>query len=248
MEVVSELPWATVWRDGDLYRKQCRASQRFEVPLTVALSARWPDRVTELVEHGDDWFTMRDAGSPIGTFGDREDAWAAALPLYAELQRGEAAHAAEHLAAGVPDQRPATLVERFAEFPQFATFAPRFAELVGSLTLPPTVQHDDLHPGNVFAKDARVRILDWGDTVIGHPFASLVITLRTHDGDTTRLRDAYLEAWGRGYAAELDAALQVGAFTRILSWQRIASVTHDPRSFEALERNVEWFLENVVRS
>jgi hypothetical protein len=248
MEVVSERPWATVVRDGGLFRKHCRASQRFEVPLTVALASRWPDRVTELVEHGEDWFTMRDAGVPIAAVGDQEDAWLAALPLYAELQRGETERAAEHLAAGVPDQRVDGLVERFETYPEFRAFAPRFAELIGSLTVPATVQHDDLTAGNVFAKDGRVRILDWGDAVIGHPFASLVVTLRTYDGSAQPLRDAYLEPWGPGYGSELDAALQVGAFTRILSWQRIASITRDPRSYEALERNVEWFLENVASS
>ena len=39
-------------------------------------------------------------------------AWLVALPLYAELQRGEAAHARDHLAHGVPDLRVATLRSR----------------------------------------------------------------------------------------------------------------------------------------
>jgi hypothetical protein len=62
-------------------------------------------------------------------------------------------------------------------------------------------------------------------------------------GETAQpLRDAYLEVWGREYGDELDAALQVAAFTRILSWQRI-----DPTS-PSLEANIEWFLEHVASS
>src|SRR5207253_5495850 len=52
------------------------------------------------------WLLLLDAGRPLRVFG-REglEAWLRVLPLYAELQLGEAARAAEHLAAGVPDQR-----------------------------------------------------------------------------------------------------------------------------------------------
>jgi hypothetical protein len=31
---------------------------------------------------------------------------------------------------------------------------------------------------NVYAKGERLRVLDWGDTSISHPFASLVVTFR----------------------------------------------------------------------
>ena len=46
-------------------------------------------------------------------------------------------------------------------------------------TVPDTIQHDDLHDGQVFLKDGRYRILDWGDTVVSHPFYSLTVALRS---------------------------------------------------------------------
>jgi hypothetical protein len=241
MELISDAPWATVWRDGDTWLKRCNAVQLHEVPLTVALAARWPDRVPELLEHGDDWLLLADAGTPLQALGDAVEAWKIALQLYAELQQGEAAHADGHLAAGVPDQRVETLVERYETFPdeRLRPFAPRFRELCARLTLPPTVQHDDLHAGNVFAKDGRVRVLDWGDAVIGHPFTSLVIPLRVHADIAGELQAAYLDAWPSEARSELDAALAVGAFTRILSWQRIGEQ-------KPLRKNVEWFLANVA--
>ena len=41
-----------------------------------------------------------------------------------------------------------------------------------------TVQHDDLHLANVYERGGRFRLLDWGDTSIAHPFASLVVPFR----------------------------------------------------------------------
>jgi hypothetical protein len=64
MELVSEAPWATVWREGDRRLKRCRASQLHEVPLTAALASRRPDRVPGLVDHGDDRLLLADAGVP----------------------------------------------------------------------------------------------------------------------------------------------------------------------------------------
>ena len=40
------------------------------------------------------------------------------------------------------------------------------------------MQHDDLHHHNVFRGPDGVRVLDWGDTSIAHPFFSTVVTFR----------------------------------------------------------------------
>ena len=235
---------------GAAWLKLCRPVQAHEPALTATLAARWPDRLPDVLACAPErsLLLLDDAGTPLRAFGDLEKAWLVALPLYAELQQGEVEHVDEHLAAGAPDQRlqmlPAAL-ERLGE-PRLDGFAGRLEELTEQLTLPPTVQHDDLHDANVFASDGRISIIDWGDAVIGHPFATLLVTLRTYDGDAGRLRDAYLDAWPRDVRAEADAALQVAALTRILSWKRIADATGDPTSYETLERNVEWFLDNVT--
>jgi aminoglycoside phosphotransferase (APT) family kinase protein len=166
------------------------------------------------------------------------------LPTYAELQRGETAHARDHLAHGVPDLRLAALPERYddlvrRELPlepeeqdRLSAFAPRFAELCEELTghgIPPSVQHDDLHGGNVYAQDGRPRVLDWGDASIAHPFFSLVVTFRfldeidglaADDPWLDRLRDVYLEPWGRGLEETFALALRVGTFAHSFAWTR----------------------------
>ena len=217
MEVVSERPWATVTREGDLFRKHCAPVQRYEVPLTVALAARWPDRVPEVVDHGDDWLLLRDAGAPIASLEP-------AMPLYAELQRGETECVDEHLAAGVPDLRAETLPVRYEAWcerdARLAPFAERFADLCASLTREPTVQHDDLTGSNVHEGP---RILDWGDSSVGHPYFSLVATLR-HVEDRGIAR-AFLDAWG-GDEVTLALALRVGRIAHAFK-QRPRDVPND---------------------
>jgi len=235
-ELISDEPWSTVWRTGDgLWLKKPKGRWRFEVPLTVALASRWPDRVAEVVEHGDDWLSMRDAGTRIG---EEDPRWPDVVRRYAELQQGEAARADEHVGTGVPDRRLATLPEWYARLAdevrdgQLRRFAPRFAELCEELAsrgIPETIQHDDLHHYNVYVHDAETRILDWGDSCVSHPYFSLVATLR-HVPDSGISR-AFLDAWG-GDEETLTLALRVGriahAFKHHVSgdddWPRVVAL------------------------
>lgn len=219
MELVSDTPWSTVWRvDGGLWRKQCKSHWRFEPQLTAALAARWPGRVADVVEHGDDWMITRDAGTLIG---EESPLWLDAVRRYVELQQGEAAHAGEHVANGVPDRRLATLPGWYARLvdevqdERLRRFAPRFEELCGELAsrgIPETIQHDDLHQHNVYVDDGLTRILDWGDSCVSHPYFSLVATLR-HVPDNGISR-AFLEAWG-GDEGTLALALRVGRIAHV---------------------------------
>jgi hypothetical protein len=250
IEIAHERPWATVLRvplaEGVAWFKACAPVQAFEPRLTAGLFARWPDRVAQVLGHDEEraWLLLADGGTPIGASGNPPEAWLAALPLYAELQRGEAGRAAEHLVHGVPDLRVAALPARYEDLLQrdlplesdelgvLRSFAARFAELCGELAaygIPETVQHDDLHMANVYAQGERLRLLDWGDASISHPFASLVVTFRFLEernglppGDPwfARLRDAYLEPWGRDLADAFALAFRVGTFAHTFAWVR----------------------------
>jgi hypothetical protein len=214
--------------------------------LTAALFERWPDRVVEVLAHDQDrgWLLLADAGTPIGALGNPPEAWLAVLPRYAELQRDEAVYALTHLGDGVPDLRLATLPARYHELVQLdlplgkdevrrlEEFSPRFGELCAELAshqLPDTIQHDDLHHANLFVRDDGLRVLDWGDASIGHPFASLVVTFRFLEERTrlppsdpwfARLRDAYLEPWGGDLHDVFTVGIRVGAFTRAIAYMR----------------------------
>jgi hypothetical protein len=251
IETVHKRPWATVSRvpvaDGVAWFKECGAVQGFEPGLTAALFSRWPDRVAEVLAHDVSrrWLLLGDAGTQVRLLGNPPSVWADVLPLYAELQRGEAAHAGDHLSDGVPDLRISALPLLYddlvrqdlplepEEIDRLRRFAPAFADLCGELAaqgVPDTVQHDDLHMNNLYIGDGSWRVIDWGDASIGHPFASLVITfrfleefnhLRPDDPWFARLRDGYLEPWGPGMHNTFDLAMRVGAFARAIALVRV---------------------------
>jgi hypothetical protein len=262
--IVHARPWATVLRvpiaGGAAWFKACAAVQAFEPRLTAELSTRWPDRVVEVLGVDDErgWLLLADAGTPVGISGNPPEAWLAALPLYAELQKGEAGHVHDHLIHGVPDLRLAAIPARYAELLELDLplsevevshlrhFAPRLVELCDELSafgLPDTIQHDDLHHMNLYARDQSMRFVDWGDASISHPFASLVVTFRfleerSHLPPTdpwfARLRDAYLEPWGPNLAAAFALALRVGSFARAVAYirQRRALSPEERRPFD----------------
>jgi len=250
LETARERPWATVLRvplaTGVAWFKACSPVQAFEPRLTAGLFARWPDRVVEVLGHDEEraWLLLADAGAPIGYYLNPPETWLATLPLYAELQRGEAAYTPEHLAHHVPDLRVAKLPARYEdllrhdlplesdEIDRLRRFAARFAELCEELAahnVPETVQHDDLHGANLYVQGEQLRLLDWGDASIAHPFASLVVTFRfleeinklpPADPWFARLRDAYLEPWGQGLASAFTLAIRVGTFAHAFAWVR----------------------------
>jgi hypothetical protein len=250
IEVAQIRPSATVLRvplaSGEAWFKACAPVQAFEPRLTAELFARWPDRVAQVLGHDERraWLLLADAGASVGSAGNPPEAWLAALPLYAELQRGEAAHAGDHLAHGVPDLRLGTLPDRYEELTRLdlpleageirllRNFAPRFTEMCSELAayeIAETIQHDDLHHANLYKHGGRFRVLDWGDASISHPFASLVVTFRflqertkLQPGDQwfTRLRDAYLEPWGPHLGGAFGLAIRVGGFARAIAYIR----------------------------
>ncbi len=250
IEVVHERPWATVMRvpvaGGVTWFKACAPVQAFEPRLTAELYARWPDRVTEVlaVDEARRWLLLGDAGIAVGERGNPPEAWLEALPSYAELQRGEMAYAEDHVGHGVPDLRMTALpagYERLLanELPlarddvnRLRAYASRFTELCSALAelgIQESVQHDDLHMANLYSDGGKLRVVDWGDSSIAHPFFSLVVTFRFLEevnhlapGDPwfRRLRDAYLEPWGSGLEDTFEIAIRVGWFAHAIAWTR----------------------------
>jgi len=250
IETDHERPWATVFRvplaEGVVWFKRCAEVQAFEPRLTAELFARWPGCIPEVLAYDEErsWLLLADAGKSLRDAGNPPQAWLAALPRYAELQRGEAAHTLDHLEHQVPDLRLKTLPARYQnllkhdlpitsdEVDQLRKFASRFDELCTELAaagIPETIQHDDLHMGNVYKKGERLLVLDWGDASISHPFASLVVTFRFLEelnglppGDPwfARLREAYLEPWGSGLTKTFELAFTVGTFAHAFAWAR----------------------------
>jgi phosphotransferase family enzyme len=257
VETIHERPWSTVLRvptaDGDLYLKQEQPLQAYEVALTVALASRWPDRVPEVVaaDIGRSWLLLRDGGTRVADSG-RFDLFPPALALYGELQVGEAAHADELLALGLRDLRLPVVVDMYESFferdhglepdevARLLALAPRYRELcaeLAELSLPASIQHDDLHEWNVFERDGRVAIYDWGDSSVGFPLWSWLKPSQALE-DPARARDAYVAAWA-SFASEgqlrraLQLAIPTGLFPYALQIRRQYDATGAHSEYEA---------------
>jgi hypothetical protein len=250
LRLVHEEPWASVFTAdtsrGAVWFKACAPTHAFEVPLTAVLASRWPATTAEILAHDVDrrWLLMADAGEPLRTLHNPPEAWERLLPTYAAVQIGESSFADEHLGNGVPDLRVELLPALFdglidtplpleaSERAALADLAPRFAERCAELDVAgigPSVQHDDLHMNNVYVKGGKLRVLDWGDASIGHPFFSLfevfrflreVNRLPPDDPWFTRLRDVYLEPWGGDRRALYDVTHAVGGLAHAIAWLR----------------------------
>jgi len=152
------------------------------------------------------------------------------MRAYARLQRLAAPRTEDLLAAGVPDMRPAVLPQRFDEALAFVPadtaqwlrpLRPRIEAACAAIAGPASIDHNDLHPGNLFADG---RFYDWGDAVIAHPFACLLEPL-DWPPDPERIRDAYLEEYaGTAPRDELRAiarqAVWLGRIARAHTWER----------------------------
>jgi len=101
--------------------------------------------------------------------------------------------------------------------------------------VPDTIQHDDLHDGQVFAKDGDYRILGWGDTVLSHPFYSLTVALRSiartfklkdDAPELKRLTELYFEPFTaiapkKQLREKYAIARRLGRICRALTWASV---------------------------
>jgi hypothetical protein len=245
----------------------------WDTPMLLAPLAVEPDR---------GWILFPDGGVRLrdhlhGSAGI--DEWLRILPAYAGLQRRLTPKAEALIALGVPDLRPAAmpgLFMRLVDAPDSSLSEPDLARLRGLLPdfvdwcaalsasgIASSLQHDDLHDGNVFvgpsgagADGVGVCIFDWGDAGVGHPFGTLLATLRSiasrdaslGRADLLRLRDAYLEPWTaeqpRAALNEtVQTALRVGAVGRAFAWERALSGVPPPAHGDDAGASEEWLLE-----
>jgi hypothetical protein len=105
----------------------------------------------------------------------------------------------------------------------------------------------------VYSQGEQLRLLDWGDSSVAHPFFSLVVTFRfleeinklpPSDPWFARLRDAYLEPWGSGHEETFALAMRVGKFAHAFAWAR----QRDALPPEEHPRFDEWYRVVIRRA
>ena len=262
-------PWSAVLRvptaNGAVFFKAGAPGFAHEPAALLVLARRRPDCVSRPlatdIEAG--WMLLEDGGVRLRETlqSDRNlTHWEKLLPVYAELQGAVAGQTAELLALGAPDQHPAGLPARFenlltddahelsaSERDRLMALAPRLsalcAELTAGIVPAASLDHGDLHDGNIFVQEGGYLFFDWGDCTITHPFFSLrtaFVSIETTLGlppdapELTRLRDAYVEPWSvRGASRNelrdtLTLALRVAPLSKALIWNRAVSLLPTP--------------------
>lgn len=188
--------WSTVMRvptsAGDVWFKANEEALAFESALVEVVSAHAPDRVPPLLAREPDrgWMLMPDAGERLRDVVPRERSlarWLDVLDATARIQIACEDDVDDLLALGVPDRRLHTLPDAYAALlaalddPDPRLPGPgEIAHLCACLArfgIRETLQHDDLHDGQVFVRDGTHLVLDWGDSCISHPFFTLSVTL-----------------------------------------------------------------------
>jgi hypothetical protein len=234
---------------GDaVYVKCCGPTQVHEPRLTALLHREFPGLVTEVLalHPTKPWMLVAEGGKKIRDAYSGDEflrAWREVLPRYAQMQREATRHVPEILGFGTPDHRATALVAGFAQAianePELSgdrtdritederralvELRPKLIDALGalaSLGIENTLQHDDLHHGNVLIRDGRAVVFDWGDACVSHPFLTLAVTLRfvaaatklaPEDAPIVALRDAYLEPWSdRASKQQLREAAELG--------------------------------------
>jgi hypothetical protein len=261
-------PWATALRAptsrGVFWMKAAAPGTAFEIRLYPVLSRLVPEYVLE----------------PLAIDDGFVEAFARALSAYARLQRALAPTADELVRLGASDMRAAMMPQRFDEaarevaarlaqgasaedhathervLAQRDMFGEWCRELAQSPILP-SLDHNDLHPWNIFwdAEGQRSRFYDWGDSVVAHPFASLLVALGfvryrlkvpTDDARVERVRNAYLaEFAGLASHAELvrsaELACHVAKIARVLTWTRALAAMGSGDGGDLARAPLRWF-------
>ena len=234
------------------------------------------------------WVLLPDGGQNLGECLDDidiVDVFVVILQQYAQFQRTLMAYVGDLLACGVADMRPALMPQRFDEAAAVArqyveghgdaadralldraiatrnTFE-RWCDRLAGATITASLDHNDLHPWNVFADEQvtlrranPVKFYDWGDSVVAHPFSSMLLGLGflsqhlgvgPDDPAVVRPRDAYLEVFSdlashAELVDELEAACWVAKVARVLTWDRALQSPDGEQAEEYARAPFRWF-------
>ena len=249
VEVVLARAWSAVARvpttEGEAWFKEDPPTLAFEPALTAALSRLRPDLLPEVIAFDGPRLLTRDAGRRLRTQLDEgapAPSWEQLLARFAQLQLDLAPASEEAIALGTLDARPEVIEQLSAALPGHPRRTAVVQRAVGGLgrMIPPTVVHTEAHDGNLFIRDGQVRLLDWAEAVVSHPFVGTVLPLRfaaerigaaPGSPGVERLRDAYLEPFTPfAPPATLRSAFEdgylLGTLVRALSWDTVLA-RHD---------------------
>jgi hypothetical protein len=207
-----------------------------EVAITQELAAWQPRHIRPPLAADPirGWMLTTEVNGPTLAEVTDLDVWEEAVRVYARIQRASIPVIESGSLLSLFDWRPERLpagIDRMmaeldwlengyedalsaAEIKRLRSGAPRFKDMclqVAGSGIPPALEHQDLHPGNVRIVDGAPVYLDWAWSSITHPFLSLSLFVSPnrlpdkHPSAHARLVSAYFREWqDYGTVADLE--------------------------------------------
>ncbi len=264
---------STLLRAGEAYFKAVPSFFGAEPAITRRLAREHPGHVPDLIDLDIErrWLLLGDFGDEKLTLEHPLDVWVEALRAYADLQRAWVARSEELLAIGCPDRglaqlehdldvvladRDALLPEReeglsdeqLEELPALRDRLRDIGRRVAMFEIPPTLDHGDLHAGNIAIREPGPLVFDWSDGCVALPLMSVTPILgwdEQPEGAGTTLRDVYLERIDAP-AEAYDDAMLLGFAHQAVSYHRITS-SLAPHSRWEWERVLPWLVKELLQ-
>lgn len=230
---VRAMPWSQVYKVKtdrcDLYLKHQTKPFAAELNVLKFLGGCYSNFVPKLVasHHEKLYILLIDSGEPLRN--ELKLSYNANLPArilkqYAKIQIDLCRNVQELIDLDIPDwrlmQMPSIYEEMLtwkkllindgltkAEYNLLAELKTSFNSVCQNLSefnIPESIEHCDFHDNNLLIKNDHIVISDWGDTVITHPFFSIITFLlsacRNHNISENndvykRLKSTYLDEW-----------------------------------------------------
>jgi hypothetical protein len=261
---------------GDLYFKASGACFLREAAVTRAVSTLAPVHMPDVVDADParSWLLMR---SLTGTRLDRVSEvarWEETLRTYARIQIEAIPHTGALLDAGCRDRRldrmhadiDAALAVGEAgrqltdsEMVSLRARGPALHDALDRLRaspIPATLEHGDFHAANVMDDGTQLRIFDWSDACIAHPFFSLLPFFEFHTPPAgpdvqERLLSAYLEPWTEfapmpALRELVPLAQRLAVIQQVISYQLILEAAEPALRWEWLDA-IPYFLRMLFR-
>lgn len=232
MEIVQSTPWSSVLRfsthEGDVYLKVMPPALATE-PEIITILYEYSHHVPTVLGRNAPLycFLMLNSGKPLRNYLQNTmqvDLLCGAVQCYRAIQAAASNNLKIFFAFDVPDWRLEQLPKRYNDFIQQTDFlqasgvtvtelqqlhhlSSQFSHLCKQLSayqITETLDHCDFHTGNVLLdeKNKHLTIIDWGETVITHPFFSLLLFIRKTQQHYTLNQSDYTKL----YAACFDKA------------------------------------------
>lgn len=209
LEDIQITAWSSVKRiltsNGYIYLKQIPLLLSLEPVIAQILHNKLHANVPIVVDMNRDLncFLMKDAGKPFYHFNEsqlRLNLICEAINKYRYIQNESIPYINTFLDLGVPDWRLAQLpflykkliiqedllindgmsIDDIKKLSSLFFKCSTLCEQLGKFSIPETLDHCDLHGGNILIEEKTnaITIIDWGETVITHPYLSLTVFFR----------------------------------------------------------------------